>query len=106
MAVKKVCQVICDRCGKVVEESAAAAQGDKPALLYVEGTILVEAAKIHFEDLCVKCIARIHTLLGQVRLDESAKGDDAKAPVGDTSPAASTQKPSTPKAEKSADATT
>lgn len=104
MAVKKVVQIICDRCEKVVDGDAAAPTpaGDddfekKAPLVYVEGTILTEATKIHFTDLCAKCIARVQTLLAQVRLDESAKADDGKGSVGDNAAAASNPKPSTPK---------
>jgi hypothetical protein len=102
MAVKKVTQVSCDRCGKVIEGVERDPDEKKPPLLYVEGSLLTEATKIHFIDLCSKCIPRAQTLLSQLRLDETSKGDDAKADSGDNTAAASNQKPSTPKAAPAA----
>ena len=110
MAVKQVTQINCDRCGKVVEgppiaNPLALAQPQTP-LIYAEGTLLTEATKIHFVDLCAKCTSRVQTLLAQVRLDDSAKGDDGKPALGDNAAAASSQKPINPKADKSAPAKT
>jgi hypothetical protein len=99
MAVKQVTQINCDRCGKTIEDGKAK---DPTAthLIYVEGTLLTEATKIDFVDLCAKCESRAQTLLSQLRLDDSAKGDDGKTPVGDNAAAASSQKPSNPKEAK------
>ena len=97
MAVKQVTQVHCDRCGKIIEDGKAK---DPTAThsIYVEGSLLTEATKIDFVDLCQKCESRAQTLLAQLRLDDSAKTDDEKAKVGDNAATASPQKPSTPKA--------
>ena len=106
MSVKQVTQIICDRCEKVVE---AAEDAKADALtntasaaipkVYAEGSLLDGALKIHFNDLCAKCIVRVQALLAQLRLDdvqkdEAPKGGDGKPNVGDN-PAAAT-KPKTP----------
>lgn len=98
MAVKKVTQVSCDRCEKIIEGVERELDEKQIALVYVEGTLLTEATKIHFEDLCAKCTSRVQTLLAQVRLDDSAKADDGKPNVGDNAATASSQKPPTQKA--------
>ena len=80
MSVKKVIQTHCDRCDKIIDDPPVRdAEDEHP--LYVAGAIV--EPPIDFTDLCVKCTARIQTLLGQIRLDEPAKKDDAKPPVGD-----------------------
>jgi hypothetical protein len=83
MATKKVTQVCCDRCEKVIDGAVADDTTKKAPLLYVEGGLLTEEKKIHLVDLCDKCKSRVQTLLGQIRLDEPVKGDDAKPAVGD-----------------------
>jgi hypothetical protein len=107
MAVKQVTQVHCDRCGKIIEDGKAK---DPTAthLIYVEGSLLTDATKIDFVDLCAKCESRSKALLAQLALaaDDSVKGDDGSPAVGDNAAAASSQKPITPKADKSAPAKT
>jgi len=118
MAVKKVTQIICDRCDKVIEgdsqppsdePSAPAALGTAAfngglvatptaPRVYVEGSLLTDTTKIHFVDLCAKCVTRVQALLSQIRLDDvpkdEAKGDDAKANLGDN-PGSTASKPKT-----------
>jgi len=106
MSVKQVTQILCDRCGKLVE-SAEDAKADALTnrvqvphpLVYAEGSLLTDTTKIHFDDLCAKCVVRVQSLLGQIRLDDVQKDEvpktgDGKPNVGDNPAAA--QKPKTP----------
>lgn len=102
MAVKKVTQVSCDRCEKIIEGVERDLDEKKGPLVYAEGSLLTDATKVHFTDLCAKCTSRVQALLAQIRLDETPKADDAKADSGDNAGAASNQKPSTTKAAPAA----
>jgi len=92
MAIRKVTQIYCDRCQKSVEGEEGA-EGRAPVVKLSTSGSLRGAEGIVMVDLCTKCVSRVETLLGQIRLDEPPKGGDDKADVGDAADPASNKKP-------------
>lgn len=103
MALRTITSRLCDRCGNTIEEISADVDlndGESCEPFLALELNDEEKASILFADVCKKCQDRIHTLVGQLKLEKTAKEPRANG-AGD----APTDTPTGPETEESADAT-
>jgi hypothetical protein len=109
MAIEKLVRRTCDRCRKVIDESAPAPVGEAAEkatpvfYLNVNGiqsdpSLAKKGESIVFDDLCTKCCERVLSLKSQITL-EKADVDDKSSETLDAGP-----KPKDNKGSKSAEA--
>lgn len=112
MAIEKLVRRTCDRCKKVIDESApapAGADSEKSSPVFyldirgiqADPAIAKKGETVSFEDLCAKCCERVLSLKSQITL-EKADADDKPDKSSETLDAGA--KPKDNKGSKSAEA--
>ena len=82
MAVKKITQLTCDRCGGVMEEADHAhdiEEEEAACVFHMEGDEFGMAEPIQYYDLCEKCRERVKNLVDQITLAPKPKEKNGEA---------------------------
>lgn len=90
MASKSVIKYTCDRCGRTYDEEASLAQQKQPRLPAAMVEAHLQAADVtplvvRFDDLCSRCDRRVADLIKQIALDDTKKGVEGEAQLGEPS---------------------